>query len=202
MDISIKEAINDYPIHPLLKKRWSPRAFDGVPVEKEKLQQIFEAARWSPSSSNDQPWAFLVGFKDDKVYKAIYDSMDEFNRIWTTCTGMLGITCARKARLKNPDENFYRVYDLGQSMAHLTFQAMSLGVYVHQMGGFDKQRARKLLSIPDSFDILTIFTMGYLGDPSDLHPRMQKSEVAPRERQSSKNFVFTGSFGHKASFLE
>lgn len=202
IDLTIKEARNDFPIHPFLKQRWSPRAFDGRIVEKEKLQSIFEAARWSPSSSNDQPWAFLVGFKGDDVYNAIYESMEEFNRIWTPCTGMLGITCARKTRLNKPDLNFYRVYDLGQSMAHLTFQAMSLGVYVHQMGGFDKGKARELLSIPDDYDILTIFTMGYLGDLENLHPRMQRTEVAPRERRSSKNFVFTGTFGHTASFLE
>jgi nitroreductase len=197
-----KEADNDHPIHPLLKMRWSPRAFNGEPVDPGKLRRIFEAARWSPSASNDQPWAFLVGFKGDEVYEKIFGSLVEFNRLWVSSAPLLAVACARKTRLGKPGENPYRIYDLGQSMAHLTFQAMHEGVYVHQMGGIDTEKARELLSIPGDYEVKTAFVMGYPGDPEILHPNLKKSEYASRERRSSKNIVFTGSFGLSASFLE
>src|SRR5665648_284184 len=92
---SIKQPDLDYPVHPLIASRWSPRAYDTKPVEPEKLQRIFEAARWAASSSNIQPWYFLVGFRGDEVYKKIFETLIEFNRLWVGNAPILALAIAK-----------------------------------------------------------------------------------------------------------
>lgn len=196
----IKKPLTTYPIHELLYNRWSPRAFSNIPVEKEKLQRIFEAARWSASASNIQPWYFLVGFEGDQVYSLIYDSLAEFNQLWVKTAPIL---CLAICRVNTPKghENPYRVYDLGQSMAHLSIQATAEGLYVHQMAGFDVVKATGSLKIPAEFEVRTAFTIGYIGDAEVLHPNLKKMEYEARERRKLEETVFTDEFGKTASFL-
>lgn len=196
----IKKPLTTYPIHELLYNRWSPRAFSNIPVEKEKLQRIFEAARWSASASNIQPWYFLIGFEGDQVYSLIYESLVEFNQLWVKTAPIL---CLAICRVNNPKghENLYRAYDLGQSMAHLSIQATAEGLYVHQMAGFDAVKASESLKIPAEFEIRTAFTIGYIGDAEVLHPNLKKMEYEARERRKLEETVFTDEFGKTASFL-
>lgn len=196
-----KEAKTTYEIHPYLKKRWSPRSFADKPVEEEKLRQLFEAARWTPSSSNEQPWYFFIGMKGDDTYNKIFDTLIEFNQIWCKLAPVLGMAVGRKFREKGGGEYINYQYDVGQSIAHLTFQAMHEDLYVHQMGGFSPEKAEQLFGIPPEFRPLTTFAIGYIGDPALLHPRMQKSEVAERERKDLESFVFEGEWGRKVRFL-
>lgn len=190
-----KEArTNSNSIHPLLKKRWSPRAFESRTVEPEKIGNILEAARWSPSASNIQPWVFFVGMKGDETYRKIFDTLVEFNQLWAKFAPMLILNCGKTTTADgSPNENWQ--YDTGQSVAHLTFQAMEEGLHVHQMAGFDKKMADKLFDLPGDVKALTVTAVGYIGDPGMLHPRMQKSELAGRERKEMDTFVFTEKFG-------
>lgn len=196
----IKEPNTTYPIHSILYHRWSPRAYAETRVENDKLQRIFEAARWAPSSSNQQPWHFLVGFKGDDVYTAIFESLVEFNQLWVKTAPILCLAICKKTTTKG-ELNAYRDYDLGQAVAHLTFQASAEGVYVHQMGGFDRQKAAMSLEIPEEYEVRTAFTLGYPGDPEVLHPNLKKMEYTERSRRLASESVFTGKFGDKASFL-
>lgn len=196
----IKIAASEYPLHPLIASRWSPRAYSNKSVESEKLQCVFEAAGWAASASNLQPWYFLVGFKGDEVYRKIFETLVEFNRLWVVNAPVLVLGIAKTTNPKG-DPNPYFTYDLGQSVAILSIQAKAEGIYVHQMAGFDAGKAAATLEIPDDYKVLVAFTLGYRGDPEILHPNLQKLELSPRTRRSVGESVFTGSFGHKADFL-
>jgi len=196
----IKQPATDYPVHPLIAARWSPRAYGTKPVEIEKLQRIFESARWAASSSNHQPWYFLVGFKGDEVYQKVFEALVEFNQLWAGNAPVLVLAIAKTT---NPhgDINKSYAYDLGQAVATLSLQAMSEGVYTHQMGGFDAEAAAQSFEIPDEYKIRVVFTLGYLGDVETLHHKLQHLEMNPRTRRPIRESVFTGAFGHKADFL-
>lgn len=196
----IKEPSLSYPIHPVLFKRWSPRAFSSTPVEPDKLQRIFEAARWAPSASNHQPWQFLVGFKGDPVYSSIFETLVEFNQLWAKQAPVLFLAICKKTNPKG-EENKTRQYDTGQAIAHLTFQSMEEGLYIHQMGGFDANKCAELLNLPADYEIITVNALGYQGDPELLHPNLKKMEFTERSRRMLDETVFTGAFGNKASFL-
>ena len=196
----IKQAAPDYPVHPLITSRWSPRAYSSKPVEPEKLQRIFEAARWTASSSNLQPWYFMLGFKGDKVYAKIAESLVEFNQHWAPSAPLLVLAIAKTTNSRG-DLNSAYAYDLGQATAMLSLQAMHEGIYTHQMGGFDAVAVATSLEIPDEYKVLVVFTLGYRGDENILPPNLQKLELSPRTRRPIGESVFTGSFGHKADFL-
>jgi nitroreductase len=197
---TIKQPALNYPVHPLIASRWSPRAYDAKPVEHEKLQHIFEAARWAASSSNLQPWFFLLGFKGDEVYEKIFATLVEFNQLWAVNAPVLVLAIAKTTNPKG-QPNTASAYDLGQSVATLGLQAMSEGVYVHQMGGFDADAAAVSLAIPEDHKVMVAFAMGYRGDVDQLHPNLQQMEISPRSRRPVGESVFTGSFGHAADFL-
>lgn len=196
----IKQPALHHSLHPLLASRWSPRAYDGRPVSGEVLGRIFEAARWAPSSSNLQPWSFLLGFKGDEVFEGIYSTLVEFNQLWAGKAPVLGLALGNTVNPKGEKNSSY-LYDLGAAMALLSIQATHEGVYVHQMGGFDKEKAAQLFGIPNEYEVFSAFTLGYAGNPEELHPNLKKLEYTPRSRKDSGEFVFTGKFGQKAFFL-
>jgi nitroreductase len=186
-----KEAKTNYDIHDLLQKRYSPRAFSIENVEEIYIHKMLEAARWAPSASNEQPWRFIAGIKGKSdTYDKIYDSLVEFNQIWCERVPVLIILCAYKF-LKSGDENKYRKYDLGQAAAYITFQASSDGLFVHQMAGFDKAMITKSFSLPDEIEPLSSIAVGHLGNYLDLPERMQRSELAERERKSIEEIIIT-----------
>lgn len=196
----IKRPDLTYEIHPLLAKRWSPRAYSDQPVEKEKLQRMVEAARWAPSSSNLQPWCFLFSYKNDPAFSAIFSAMVSFNQLWVKTAPVIGLALGITHDPKGNPNNSY-LYDLGQAVAMLSIQAISEGLYVHQIGGFDRDAVATQLNIPLTCSVVTAFTVGYRGNPEVLHPNLLKLELSPRRRKPLDEFVFDGSFGNKASFL-
>lgn len=198
----MKEAKTIYTIHPHLNKRWSPRAFADKKVEVEKLQSLFEAARWSPSAFNAQPWQFMVGQNKDETYQKIFECLVEFNQNWTKSAPVLVISIGKKIMDHNGEENTAFRYDVGQSVAHLSFQAMEENLYVHQMTGFDPKKAAELFNIPEGYEALSAFAIGYLGDPSILNPQMQKGELAERERKTMNQFVFENNFGQPSELIK
>jgi len=196
----IKKAQLEYPVHPLIATRWSPRAYDQRPIEKEKLQRIFEASRWAASSNNLQPWYFLVGFKGDEVYSKIFDTLVEFNQLWAINAPVLVLAIAKTTNPKGEINQAY-AYDLGQAVTTLSLQANFEEIYMHQMGGLDTDSAASSLKIPEEYKVLVAFTLGYRGDEQQLHPNLLKLEMTPRSRKSISETVFTEKFGQKASFL-
>jgi nitroreductase len=195
-----KDASTDLPIHELIRRRWSPRAFASTAVAPEILHRIFEAARWAPSGSNLQPWHFIVGFSGDETYKAIYSTLVEFNQLWASTAPVLLLSIAKETNSRN-EPNASHKYDVGQSVAFMSIQAMDEGVYLHQMGGFDRELAGRLLNVPENYNVVTAVALGYPGNPDLLHENLKRLEYAPRVRKPLNEFVFTGKFGEKATFI-
>ena len=195
-----KEALTNLAIHELIRHRWSPRAFASTAIAPEILHRMFEAARWSPSSSNLQPWLFIVGFSGDETYKAIYSTLGEFNQLWASTAPVLLVSIGKETNAKG-ETNDYHEYDVGQAVAYMSLQAMAEGVYVHQMAGFNKELAASLLEVPENYKVITAIALGYPGDPELLHENLRRLEFAPRSRKPLDEFVFTGKFGGKANFI-
>jgi len=197
-----KPAKTQYNIHPLLKKRWSPRAFDDKPVNKEVLQRILEAAQWSPSSFNEQPWRFLVGIKGDNTWDKIVETLVEFNLKWAKLAPVLIMSMGKKTLTRNNKPNKVFIYDVGQSVAHITFQVMEEGLYMHQMGGFDAQMATELFQIPEDYQPLTVMAIGYAGSAELLtDEEMRNDERAERKRKELTDLVFQDTFGSKSDLF-
>jgi nitroreductase len=195
-------AITNHEIHPLIAQRWSPRAFDSKLVETEKLAQLFEAAKWSASCFNDQPWVFIVATKDDTVnYQKLLDCLVPFNVSWAQAAPVLGFVVAQKTFKHNGKPNAWGEYDAGQAAATLAIQATSLDLVVHQMGGFDADKAIATFNIPETARPIAAIAIGYAGENSNLPEDMQEKEKAPRARHPLNSFVFTGEWGSSAKFV-
>ena len=202
IELMQKPAPTDFPVHELIRERWSPRAFADRPVPQNVLRSIFEAARWAPSSSNEQPWAYLVAPKDDKVsFANMLSVLVEFNANWAKNVPVLALAVAKLMFSKNNAPNRNAPYDLGAASAFLTVEATSRGIFVHQMAGFDSQKARQTFGIPSDWDSFAALAIGYPGDPESLPQSLKDREVAPRTRKPVSEFVMTGQWGHTAPFL-
>ena len=185
-----KPTTNKYPIHDLLQSRWSPRAFDRRPVEPEKLQSLFEAARWSPSGANLQPWSYIVTTSDaPESFSRLLSTLTERNQRWAQSAPVLMLTLARTVN-EDGRRNPWSHYDLGQSIAHLSVEATNRGLSVHQMGGFDLEKARTAFGIPEGFEPVTVVAIGYPGEPENLTDDFREKELAPRVRKEISEFVF------------
>jgi nitroreductase len=197
-----KAALAEHPINDILRHRWSPRAFADKPVPAEVLRSIFEAARWTPSSSNEQPWTFIVATKDDRATHAkLLGALVEANQVWAKHAPVLGIAVSELAFAQSGRPNRNALYDTGQAVAHLTFEAGAHDLFVHQMAGFDPQKAIDFFSIPPGWQPIAAFVIGYLGDPQSLPDNLRERELAPRARKPLTEFVMTGNWGQPASFL-
>lgn len=183
-------------IHELLAVRRSPRAFSPKPIGPSEIASLFEAARWAPSSANEQPWAFVVAAREDgPPYSSLLDSLMEGNRRWAEKAPMLVLGLAQTTYTRNGRPYKHSWYDLGQSIALLTVQATALGLAVHQMAGFDPQKLRELYPIPEGFEPVIIFAAGYPDQPDNLPEELRKRELAPRSRKPLESFVFTEGWG-------
>lgn len=196
-----KPAVTNLDIHPLLKKRWSPRSFTSQKVDNNALARIFETARWAPSSSNIQPWRFIVGRKGDKTWDMIFETLVDFNQKWAKLAPVLVLSVGNKISSKSNKPNTIFQYDVGQSVAHITFQAMQEGLFIHQMGGLDTEKAAKLFHVPEDYQVLTAMAIGHKGEPDLLEGNFVEMEKSDRERLTAAELVFEGEFGKTADFI-
>ncbi len=194
-----KPAAVEFPIHNLLKHRWSPRAFADRDVEPAVLRSLFEAARWAPSSYNGQPWSFVIATrKEPEAFQRVLSCFVEFNIGWAKSAPVIGISIARLNFENNNTPNRHAYHDVGQAMANLAIEAVANGLQVHQMAGILVDEARKTLSIPEGFDPVAGFALGYPGEPHQLPDHLRERELAPSERKMASSFVFDGKWGHKS----
>jgi nitroreductase len=191
------------PIHELLANRWSPRAFSDQPVEPEKLLSLFEAARWTPSSANEQPWRFIIASKENgHVFSALAECLTEGNRRWAERAPLLVLALTQSTYTRTGRPYRHSWYDLGQSVALLTVQATALGLAVHQMGGFDPDKARRVLSTPEGFEPVIVLAVGYPGLPASLPEDLQTREHAPRSRKPLQDLVYSEEWGKASSQIQ
>jgi nitroreductase len=179
-------------IHKLITDRWSPVAFDDRAVEQVKIHLLFEAAKWAPSSRNSQPWRFVYATKEMPEYPVFLDLMSEYNQIWASTAPLLVMPLAQViSTYKNRPERL-AYYEAGMAVGNLQIQAVAMGLFVHQLGGYDFERAREVLSIPARFDLMTILAIGYKGDISKLPEKYAEREERERTRKEIGEFVVHG----------
>lgn len=198
-----KPTQNKYPIAPALQRRWSPRAFDANrPIEHDKLLSLFEAARWSPSSYNGQPWRFILADRRNEVaFRAMLSVLSSSNQRWAKDAGALLLTVARTV-LDDGRVNRYGGHDAGIALANLTVQAIEMGLFVHPMAGFDPHKARDLYTIPEQYEPITVAAIGYYGSVDQLEDDLRERELKPRERLPLAELVYEGRFGHVAKLVQ
>src|SRR5271170_3890540 len=175
----------------LILKRWSPRVFADREIPVGDLEKLFVAASWAASSSNEQPWRYLLGQRGDETYKKIIDSLVEFNQSWAKSAPVLLLSVAKKTFTQNASPNSYALHDTGAATAYLSLAATALGLHTHSMAGFNKDTARESFGIPSDYEIGAVTAVGYFGDPSSLPERIHKNEIAPRTRKAVAEFVFS-----------
>ena len=191
----------EYPVHALLAERRSLLAFASTPVESETLASLMEAARWAPSSMNEQPWSFLVAPKANKPYfDRMLACLVEFNVQWAQHAPVLLLSTARLTFESTGELNRHAFHDVGQAIANLTFQAMVSGLVVHQIAGFDVEKARREFSIPQDHEPVAVAAIGYPGSSASLPEKLRKRDTSPRKRKPLTSLVFEGGWGHPAPF--
>jgi nitroreductase len=197
-----KPADTTYPIEDLLKRRWSPRAFAERPVEPEKLLSLWEAARWSASTANQQPWHFIVATKQDEAEHArLLSCLRENNQQWAARAPVLMVSVAKLIFDANAQPNRHAFHDVGLAVANLILQATALGLCVHQMAGIYPDRVRELYDVPDDFEPVAGIVLGYPGEPDILPDDLRQRELAPRVRKPIESFVFQHTWGQTAPLL-
>lgn len=191
-----QQAQLQFPIHDLLARRWSPRAFDERPVETSVLQSLFEAARWAPSSNNEQPWRFIMATKDhDTEWNRLFDCLAEGNRIWAVRAPVLILSVAGMNFQDGDKPNRHAWHDTGLATENLVLQATASGLVAHQMAGFDVEKARIDLRIPVGCEPVAMIAVGYPGDAAILPERLREREVRPRSRRPIGEWTFRGQWG-------
>ncbi len=174
----------------LARRRWSPRAFDGRAVEPEKLEQLFETARWAPSATNAQPWRFVyVTHEQPEAFHRFLESLMDGNKVWARNAPVLLAVFARKHFEHNGKPYTHAWYDTGQAMGMLALQATELGLSVHQMGGFYPEKIARATGVPDEYKPVIMAAIGYAGDPAQLPEPLQTREKSPRMRKEISELV-------------
>src|SRR4051794_17381654 len=172
----------DHPVLPVITERWSPYAFEPRPVERQKLLSCLEAARWAPSSYNEQPWTFILAERTDAAeFARMLDCLVEGNRVWAQNAGALLLTVVAKNFVKNGKPNRAAEHDIGLAAGNMGLQAAAVGLAGHQMIGIEPDKVRATYKIPDSHEPLTAIALGYPAkiEPGTTDPLAQR-DLAPR----------------------
>ncbi len=190
-----RTAPTEVPIHDLLRRRWSPYAFDpNRSVSKDDLRAVFEAARWTMSSYNAQPWRYIVGVRErsPKVWEQVLSVLVKGNQPWAKYAPVLALGLVEHNFGYNGKANKAAVHDLGAASASLTFEATARGLHVHQMIGIEPEKAGEVFAISGSLEPLTGLAIGYVGGPSHVGEEYAKRDARERERKSLAGIVIHG----------
>jgi nitroreductase len=181
------ERIPNHPIQSLFLRRWSPRALSGEPLTEAELLTLFEAARWAPSTYNEQEWRFLYARHDTPQWPQFFDLLAEGNQAWCKRAAVLVVVLARKTFARNGKPNPVHLFDAGAAWENLALQAMFMGLVAHGMQGFDFEKARTSLRVPDHFAVAAMFALGRPGNPADLPPELREHEVLSGRRPARES---------------
>ena len=194
-----KIARADHEILDVIRHRWSPRAFDpSREVTRADLERLFEAARWAPSSFNEQPWRFVVvdRGRTPEAFAALLSALTPRNQAWASAAPVLVLVGVRLKHERNEKDNAHAWYDAGQAVAFLTLQATAADLSLRQMQGFDPEVARRVCAVPPPFEPAVVMAIGHAGDPEALtSPGHRDAEREPRSRRAIGESVFEGTWG-------
>lgn len=197
-----RTANTDHPVHTLVAERWSPYAFGDRPVAEKDLRALFEAARWAPSSYNEQPWRYVVARREQpEAFERMLTCLVEGNQAWARFAPVLAIGVVSTHFERNGKPNKAAVHDLGLAAGNLLVEATARGIHVHQMIGILPDRARDLYAIPEGEEAYTGLAIGYHGVQPEQPEKLRERDEAPRTRKPLDAFVFSGRHGRAAPWL-
>jgi nitroreductase len=183
----------DHPIEPIFLDRWSPRAMSGAPIDEADLMRLFEAARWAPSTYNEQEWRFLYARRDSSHWPAFFGLLMEANQAWCDRASVLMVVLSHKVFARNGLPNPVHTFDAGAAFENMALQGTAMGLVVHGMAGFDRDKARATLRVPDDYDVEAMVAVGHPGDPDELPPALRERE-APSDRKPIAEIAREGPF--------
>lgn len=179
----------DHRIEPVFWQRWSPRAMSGEPVAREDLMRVFEAARWAPSTFNEQEWRFLYAHRDTPHWQTFMNLLMPANQAWCKQAGVLIVILSRRTFTQNGKPNPVHSFDAGAAFQNMLLQATHMGLASHGMAGFDRDAARSALRVPEDFAIDAMLALGRPGDPASLPPELREREIPSGRRPLSQTAV-------------
>jgi len=183
----------EFPVLPLIVERWSPRAMSGESISETELMSLFEAARWAPSSFNNQPWRFVYARRGTPDWDSFFKLMVNFNQQWAKNAAVLIVALSHNTFDYNSKPSRTHSLDTGAATENLALQARSMGLVCHGMEGFDYDKARKELQIPDDYTVEALYAIGRPGSIELLEPTLREREV-PSDRKRVAEFAFEGYF--------
>jgi nitroreductase len=180
-------------INPLFVNRWPPRAMSGEEISHDDLMGLFEAARWAPSSYNNQPWRFIYAKRNTDHWQRLFSLLVEGNKTWAKNAAVIVVVISRKNFEFNEKPAITHQFDAGAAWENLALEATSRELVTHGMQGFDFNEARKVLGIPDSFDVIAMIAIGKLGQKENLPRDLQEREYLSN-RKPLEEIVMEGKF--------
>ena len=189
-----RESPAEHPIEANFRRRWSPRSYLETPVSASALNSLLEAARWSASCFNWQPWNFIVLRKAEEAagHQKLFEILSANNQGWAGKAPVLLLAVARVTAPTDGSPNKYGWYDTGAAVANMAAQAGPLGLQVHSMAGFDHAKAREVFSIPEGYDPVCALAIGHPGPADALPEALKARETGPRVRRKVEEFTFFG----------
>jgi nitroreductase len=185
-----KKAKTTTPVNELSQYRWSPRSFQKKSISKEQMMSILEAARWSASAFNEQPWRFIVGFNGDETFEKIFNTLGEWNQNWAKNASALILNIYKKSFTHNDKPNGTAIYDLGQAVASYSLEVVNQGLHSHQMGGYDGEKADEIFKLGNDFASICVTAVGHLEKPDALPEDLFKIELQNRIRKGVNQIAF------------
>ncbi len=187
-----------YEINPLFVNRWSSRSFESYEIKDKELFALFEAARWAPSSFNNQPWRFIYAKRGSAHWDSLFELLDDYNKQWCSDASALMVVIAKKTFDHNNEPMPTNQFDTGSAWENLALQAVTQGLATHAMAGFDHKKARKNLGVPDEYDVMAMVVVGKRGSKERLPPSLKEREI-PNGRKPLSEIVMEGKFGNKVN---
>ena len=184
---------SSYKINTVILNRWSPRSMTSEELDEDTIMSLFEAARWAPSSYNNQPWRFIYAKRNTTHWDKLFNLLAEPNKVWAKNAAVLVVVVARKNFEYNEKYSITHQFDTGAAYENLALEASSRGLVAHAMQGFDYERARADLQIPDNFDVMIMIAIGKKGPKDNLPPRLREAEY-PNDRKPLTEIVMEGQF--------
>lgn len=181
-----------YPAHALFVNRWSPRAMSGEALRMDELMALFEAARWAPSSYNNQPWRFLYAMRETEHWPVYFDLLFEFNQAWAHAAAVLILVISKKT-FDNGKPSRTHSFDTGAAWENLALEGTLRGLVVHGIEGFHHEKARRMLQIPDDYNLEAMVAVGISGHTSELPGALRQRE-SPSSRKNLAELVMEGTF--------
>ncbi len=187
--LNTRPAKTEQPILDVIANRYANMAFEEREVEKDKIASLLEAARWAPSSYNEQPWQYVIGYKGDEAHAKLAECLMEGNA-YARVAPVLMLSVAKKFYAFNKSANRHAMHDVGCATGYMYLQATSMDLGMHEMGGFSVEKARELFAIGDDFEPAAVIAIGYPGDVASLPDGVRERAMAPRSRKATAEMIW------------